>query len=69
MARLIMEGISLTTAKELAHWYEGQGEQDADIWLEEHGLRAPLADVGRKEGFMKVEGDDVTLYLKEYKDG
>ena len=64
MARLVIENISTEQAEQLAYWYEGQGEQDADIWLQEHGLKAPLVDVGRKGGFMKKESDAVTLFCR-----
>lgn len=63
MARLIIENITLAQAKALAHWYEGQGEQNADDWLSEHQLQAPLVDVSR-EDWLKIEGDEVTVYCK-----
>lgn len=63
MARLIIENITLKQAKALAHWYEGQGEQDADVWLEEQGCRAPLVDVA-KNGWLNVDGDSVTIFCK-----
>lgn len=66
MARLIFENISLKDAKIFVDWYEGQGEQNADIWFEENGSTAPLVDVGRK-GWLKVdkENDTVTVQLRE----
>ena len=67
MAKLVIENISLEQAEALAHWYEGQGEQDADVWLENNGLRSPLTDVGRKGGCIITEGDTVTLYCRSPK--
>lgn len=64
MARLIIENISLEQAKALAHWYEGGGEQHAGDWLDAQDMKAPLTDVGRKGGWMKTEGDTVTIYCR-----
>ena len=64
MARLIIENISIEQAKELASWYEGHGEQNADDWLSENGLRAPLVDVGRKD-CIKIEGDSVIIWCQD----
>ena len=76
MAKLVIENISIEQARELAHWYEGQGEQDADVWFEcqdhEPRLRAPLTDVGRGvvngkrvgPGWMEESGDTITIHCK-----
>lgn len=61
--KLIFEGLTKNQAIALAHWYEGQGEQSADIWLEERGLRAPLVDVHNKN-WLTVTDDSVTVKLK-----
>lgn len=68
MARCIFENLSTSQAEELAHWYEGQGEQDADIWFDAQGiegLKAPFADCGRKGGFMQITGmGDVIVHCR-----
>jgi hypothetical protein len=68
MAKLIIEGLTPVQARELANWYEGQGEQDAGIWFEcnGEGEDAPLADVGREGGCMitDAESGDVVLYCR-----
>ena len=63
---MIFENLTLEDAKTLAHWYEGQGEQIADIWFEcqEKG-RSPITNVSREGGFMEIKGDDVIVYLRE----
>ncbi len=65
MARLVFENISLEDAKIFLHWYEGQGEQQADDWFIENDSRAPLVDVCRKDGCYKVNNDEVIVYLKD----
>lgn len=70
MARLIFENLTLEDAKILANWYEGQGEQDADIWFDaQDGGRAPITNVSRDGGYMEVQGDDVIIYLRETNNG
>ena len=68
MARLIFENLTLEDAQMLAEWYEGQGEQDAEVWFEcsdDHPTgHAPMTDVSRKGGFMEIKGEDVILYLR-----
>jgi hypothetical protein len=64
MPKLIIEVPTLKQAETLARWYEGQGEQDASVWFDIHEVETPLADVGRKGGYMKTKGDTVTLYCK-----
>jgi hypothetical protein len=65
MARLIFENISLKAAKTFAEWYEGQGEQDADLWFEIHdNIDSPKVDVQNKD-CIRVVGDDVIVRLKE----
>lgn len=68
MARLIIENIeSLKVAKELASFYEGHGEQTADDWLSEHGMRASMSDVARPGGCIEVDkkNDTVTIYCRK----
>jgi hypothetical protein len=66
MGKLIFENISVEDAEILAKWYEGQGEQDADVWFEVKGKRAPLVDIRRKNGCIEIdeEKQEVKLYLK-----
>ncbi len=68
MARLIFENLTKEQAIELAEWYEGQGEQDADEWFDCHGLYAPTTDCQRKGGFMEQRGDDIIVYTKTQSD-
>lgn len=66
MAKAIFEGLTMKQAKTLVEWYEGQGEQDADIWFDIHGVPTPFADCGRKGSCMEVDkkNETVTLYCK-----
>ena len=63
MAKLIIEVPTLAQAKELANWFEGQGEQDASEWFEVHELEAVYADVQTK-GWLKVDKKEETVTLK-----
>jgi len=45
MARVIFEGLTKKQAKTLAEWYEGQGEQDADVWFDCKNVKTPMTDV------------------------
>ncbi len=63
MAKFIIDGITLEQAKELAYWYEGQGEQDADVWFAEKGIETPVTDVPNKK-WMIVNEDTVTIQCK-----
>ena len=51
-------------AREFASWYEGQGEQDADIWFDENCEDGtPMTD-GAK-GYYKIHEDgNVTVFCK-----
>lgn len=61
MARLIIEGFeTIDDAKEYASWFEGQGEQDAFIWMEENDK--PL--YYSKNYDIDVEEDAVFLKVK-----
>ena len=60
---MIFENLTPEQAKTLAGWYEGQGEQDADIWFDCHGVPTPYTD-GDK-GYYKVQPNgDVIVYCK-----
>lgn len=46
----------------LSEWFDGQGEQDCEIWFEENGVPSPHVDnshVGER-----LVGDDVIVYCK-----
>jgi len=62
MAKLIIECSSLALAKELAEWYQGQGEQDSQYWLEERGIEKG-AYTDSKFG-MKVDKQKETVTIK-----
>ena len=64
MARCIFENLTLQQAKMLASWYEGQGEQDADVWFDCNKVETPITDVQRIGGYREIVGDDVIVYCK-----
>ena len=65
MAKLIIEVPTLAQAYDLALWYEGQGEQDANVWFETRDLKAPKADVMHTDGCVQILSKDiVVLYTK-----
>lgn len=64
MARCIFENLTPAQAKRLAEWYEGQGEQDAEIWFDD--IPTPMTDVQRPGGYMEeLENGDIIVYCKE----
>ena len=63
MAKLIIEMPTLKQAKEYANWFEGQGEQYACEWIEEHNLEPVFADVQTK-GWLKVDKKEETVTMK-----
>lgn len=62
MARLILDGMTMEQAIELANYYEGHGEQVADEWMMEHGLRAPLTCMG--DSWLKIDKENQEVILK-----
>lgn len=64
MARCIFENLTIDQAKTLAEWFEGQGEQNCDVWFDKAGFPSPSADVCRKGGYMEVCGEDVIVYCR-----
>ena len=64
MARVIFEVPTLEQAKVFADWYEGQGEQNADVWFECRQLDTPITNCFREGGCIEVQGDDVIVYCK-----
>ena len=61
--KLNLDGMSYEQAVALAKWYERFGEQVADEWLQEHGVRAPLVDVRAKDRCVTTE-DAVILKVR-----
>lgn len=52
-------------AKVFVEWFEGQGEQQQDIWFDENGVDYQVTDVGRKGGYCETDKDgNITMYLK-----
>ncbi len=69
MAKCIFENLTMGQAKMLADWYEGQGEQDADVWFdvngEEKGIKTPYTDSYHKGGAVQVrKNGDVVVYCR-----
>lgn len=66
MARFIIDGITIEQAKELAHWYEGQGEQEASGWFEcqDGGIEAPMTEMDHEPSWINETKDEVTIYCK-----
>ncbi|MEI6050969.1 MAG: hypothetical protein WCS03_18930 [Bacteroidota bacterium] len=65
MAKLTFEGLTAKQAKILSEWFEGQGEQDCNVWFECNDEIAPLTDVQRKGGWRKIDKNgDVTVFCK-----
>lgn len=60
MARCIFENLTKAQAETMAHWFEGQGEQDMDEWFDIHEVPSFTVDVEDKE-CIKVSGDDVIV--------
>ena len=63
MAKLIIEVETLDQAKELAHWYEGQGEQDADVWFECNDVKTPISKTNHPGGCIQVDEENETVIL------
>jgi phage anti-repressor protein len=63
MAKLIIENLTLEQAEELAHWYEGSGEQSADVWFDIRELKTPFANVQDKD-WLVVDKKNQTVTMK-----
>ena len=69
MATVIIKGLTMAQAKTFVEWYEGQGEQDAEYWFEEHCEDStPIADTHRPGGCYKLdeEAETVTMHTKTF---
>ena len=53
MARCIFDNLTIEQARVLADWYEGQGEQDAQVWFEENDVETPFVE----DVVEKIDGD------------
>jgi hypothetical protein len=65
MAKCIFTNLTKEQAKVLASWYEGQGEQDADVWFDvSNGIKTPYTDSSK--GYYKVqENGDVLVFCNQ----
>ena len=63
VAKLIIDNLTMAQAKTLAEWYEGQGEQDANVWFDISGVPTPYVDVHKGTNVNKVE-ETVTIFCK-----
>ena len=61
MARIVFEGLTKDQVRVFADWFEGQGEQDCEIWFDEQGIKPPLVDVRTP---YEECGDDLIVYCK-----
>jgi hypothetical protein len=65
MAKCIFENLTPKQAKTLAEWFEGQGEQDCDVWFDAHDVETPFTDCQRKGGYKEVlKNGDVIVYCR-----
>ena len=64
MSRLVIDNLTKDQAKALAHWFEGQGEQNCAEWLECRKVKAPTVDVSNKP-WLREEGDDIIITCKQ----
>lgn len=65
MAKVIFENLTPKQALVLSDWFEGQGEQNCDIWFDANNTPSPLTDVQRKGGYREIlDNGDVIVYCK-----
>lgn len=62
MARVIFEGLTSAQAEMIAHWFEGQGEQNLYEWAscQDDDVKPPLTDC-KDPNWLAVDGDDVIV--------
>ncbi len=63
MAKLIFEGITLKQARELAYWFEGQGEQEAAEWFDIAHTPSPTTIAGPDWITIDEANEIITLQL------
>lgn len=61
MARLIFDNLTKEQVKQLASWYDNQGEQDADVWFEIHEIPTPYVDNSKPRVW---DGDDLIMQMQ-----
>jgi hypothetical protein len=62
MARLVLDNLTKKQAEAFASYFEGQGEQDCEMWMEERGCKAPLTDIDSSKGpWHYWHGDDLII--------
>lgn len=49
MPKVIFDNLSKKQAKEFVNWYEGQGEQDSYVWLQEKEVKGIFIDKIKKD--------------------
>lgn len=59
MARCIFENLTEEQAVTFAQWFDGQGEQDCDIWFDDREIKSPMT--GK---ISKLENGDVVVTCK-----
>lgn len=69
--KVIFEGFETEQqALAFARWYEGSGEQDSGIWLEEHsdasGAYVNMQELHSRGGFKVNENDEIVVPLRIY---
>lgn len=65
MAKITFENLTVAQAKMFSDWFEGQGEQDADVWFDENGVPTPMTDMLHKGGWRKIRANgDVVVYCR-----
>lgn len=58
MATVLFTNLTFEQAKMLAEWYEGQGEQNADIWFDCNKVSTPFVNK------IEVHGDSIIVECK-----
>lgn len=62
--KVVLKGLTKKQAQIFAEWYAGQGEQDADVWFEEHGTETPMVDVNNPAGWKKEKKNKIIVYCR-----
>lgn len=64
MARVIFDGLTIEQARQFAHWFEGQGEQDIVVWFEcqDPPIDPPRTNMKAKPRWMEEQGEDVIVH-------
>jgi hypothetical protein len=58
-------------AKHFANWFEGQGEQDCSIWMEEHAkinaVNVDMSKYAKQGGFTANKENEIIVPVTIYK--